>query len=503
MGIAAAIVAGGVLASRMLGLVRQIVFAWLLGAGSTGDEYFVAFLIPDLLNYLLAGAYMAITLIPILTRRFASGDDEDAWRAFWAIARPLAIGVTVLVVVAMPLVEPVLRAIEPGFTDAQVANATRLTRIVLPAQVFFILGQLLTAVQFARERFVIPTLGPLVYNLAIIAGGLIGGLGRDDPGADGFAWGALVGAILGIFVLQAWGAWRAGLRFPTGTIRRHPAVRRYFALAIPLMLGQSLVVLDEQLGRTFGSLTSDGGVSWLTFGRQTMLVPVGVIAQAAGVATYPFLARLVAEGKNREMAEAVVRALKYVVLFSLAAVAGLMALSLPVVRVLYERGSFDAADTIATAGTVVFFALGIPLWGVQQILARGFFAREQMWAPVVIGTVSTAAAVPIYWGLNRAMGVDGLALASTLSVLIYTLGLAIVWYGRTGWEHARPVAATTLRGLPVAAAAGFAAWGTAEWVLSRFSVTGFGPNLLAAAAGGIVLLVVGGAPPWARRDVRS
>ena len=91
---------------------------------------------------------------------------------------------------------------------------------------------------------------------------------------------------------------------------------------MPLMLGQSLVVLDEQLGRTFGSFTADGGVSWLTFGRQTMLVPVGVIAQAAGVAAYPFLARLAAEGKLREMAEAVSRALRYIVVLSLAAAAG-------------------------------------------------------------------------------------------------------------------------------------------------------------------------------------
>ena len=503
MGIAAAIVAGGVLLSRVLGLVRQIVFAWLLGAGATGDEYFVAFLIPDLLNYLLAGAYMAITLIPILTRRFTAGDDEDAWRAFWAITRPLAIGITVLVIVAMPFVEPILRAIEPGFTDEQVANAARLTRIVLPAQIFFILGQLLTAVQYARERFVIPTLGPLVYNLAIIAGGLLGGVGRDDPGADGFAWGALIGAILGIFVLQAWGAWRAGLRWPAGTIRRHPSVRRYFALAIPLMLGQSLVVLDEQLGRTFGSLITDGGVSWLTFGRQTMLVPVGVIAQAAGVAAYPFLARLAAEGKLRQMSEAIVRALKYVVLFSLAAAAGLMALSIPVVRVLYERGSWESADTLVTAGTVVFFALGIPLWGVQQILARAFYAREQMWAPTVIGTLATIAAVPIYWGLYEAMGVNGLALASTLSILLYTTGLAVVWYGRNGWGPARAVAITGLRGLPVAAAAGFAAWGAAEWVLSRFADPGFVPSLAALALGALVLAAVALAPPWARRDLRT
>jgi putative peptidoglycan lipid II flippase len=502
MGIAAAIVAGGVLVSRLLGLVRQVVFAWILGAGATGDEYFVAFIIPDFLNYLLAGAYMAITLIPILTRRFARGEDEDAWRAFWAITRPIAFGVTALVIIAMPLVEPILRAIEPGFTDEQVATAARLTRIVLPAQIFFVLGQLLTAVQFARERFVIPSIGPIIYNLAIIAGGLIGGLGRENPSAEGFAWGALAGAVLGTFLLQVWGAHRAGLRWPKGSITwRHPAVPRYFALAIPLMLGQSLVVLDEQLGRTFGSLVSDGGVSWLTFGRQTMLVPVGVIAQAAGVATYPFLARLVAEGRHREMAQAVGRAIRYIFVFSLAATAALATLSIPAVRALYERGSFDPIDTAATAGTVVFFALGIPMWGAQQILARGFYAREEMWAPVVIGTLSTAAALPIYWVLQRVMDVDGLALASTIAITIYTIALAIVWYRRTGWEHAKPVGRTALRATLAAALGALASWTLARVILDAGS--GFGLDAVAVVVGGVVVLAIVFGPPWVRRDLRK
>ncbi|MFH1105325.1 MAG: murein biosynthesis integral membrane protein MurJ [Actinomycetota bacterium] len=502
MGTAAAIVAGGVLVSRLLGLVRQIVFAGLLGAGATGDEYFVAFLIPDLLNYLLAGAYMAITLIPILTRRFAAGDEADARRAFWAVTRPLAIGIAVLVVVAMPLVAPILRAVEPGFTDAQVANAARLTRIVLPAQMFFILGQLFTAWQFSREKFLIPTLGPIVYNLGIIAGGLIGGVGRSNPSADGFAWGALCGAFGGIFVLQWWGAHREGLRLPGEPIRRHPAVRRYFALAIPLMLGQSLVVLDEQLGRTFGSLHNDGGVSWLTFGRQTMLVPVGVIAQAAGVAAYPFLARLVAEGKHAEMARAIGRAIRYVVVLSLAAAAALIALSVPVVRALYERGSFDATDTLVTAGTVILFALGIPMWGVQQILARGFFAREEMWTPVVAGTLATVAAVPIYWALNRALGVDGLALASSVSITLYTAALAVAWYRRTDRAELRPVARTAGLTLPFAAAGGAAGWVAATLLLDRLGAEGFLPNVIAAAAGGLLVVVVALGLPAVRRDLR-
>ncbi|MFH1330877.1 MAG: murein biosynthesis integral membrane protein MurJ [Actinomycetota bacterium] len=502
MGIAALIVAGGTLLSRVLGLLRQVIFAWLLGAGATGDAYFVAFLIPDFLSYLLAGAYMAITLIPILSRRFAAGDEEDAWRAFWAVTRILLIGSVVLLAAALPFVSPVLRAVEPGFSDAQIAEATRLTRIVLPAQVFFILGQLFTAVQFARERFVIAALGPIVYNLGIILGGIAGALGREQPTAEGFAWGVLGGSFVGIFLLQWWGARRCGLKWPTGSLRRHPAVGRYFALAIPLMLGQSLVVLDEQLGRTFGSLIKDGGVSWLTFGRQTMLVPVGVIAQAAGVAAYPFLARLVAEGKHREMTEAVSRALRYIVVLSLAAAAVLMALSVPAIRLLYERGSFDAADTVATAGTVVFFALGVPMWGLQQILARGFYAREEMWTPVIVGTLATAAAVPIYWGLRQAMGVDGLALASSIAITLYTTALAVIWYRRTGWPDGRPVAVTSLRSLPLAAAAGLAAWSAAEWVMSRFPSQGEISSLAALAVGGIIVLAVSLGPPWVRRELR-
>jgi putative peptidoglycan lipid II flippase len=502
MGMAALIVAGGTLLSRALGLVRQIVFAWLLGAGAAGDEYFVAFVIPDFLNYLVAGAYMAITLIPILTRRFAAGDEEDAWRSFWVVTRALVLGSLVLLAAALPFVPSVLRAVEPGFTDAQIAEAARLTRIVLPAQVFFILGQLFTAVQFARERFVIATLGPIVYNLGIILGGLAGGLGREQPSAEGFAWGVLAGSFVGIFLLQWWGARRCGLRWVPGSLRHHPALKRYFALAIPLMLGQSLVVLDEQLGRSFGSLTSDGGVSWLTFGRQTMQVPVAVIAQAAGLAAYPFLARLAAEGKLRELAEAVTRALRYIVVLSLAAAAALIALSVPAVRLLYERGSFAADDTLATAGTVVFFALGVPMWGLQQILARGFYAREQMWTPVIVGTLATAAAVPIYWGLNRAMGVDGLALASTLAITLYTAALAVLWFRRNGAEHARPLLVTSLRNLPLAAAAGVAAWAAADWVMGRFPIQGEISSLAALAVGGVIVLVMTLAPPWVRRELK-
>jgi putative peptidoglycan lipid II flippase len=264
-----------------------------------------------------------------------------------------------------------------------------------------------------------------------------------------------------------------------------------------------LVVLDEQFWRAFGSLHGDGGVSWLSFGRQTMLVPVGVIAQAAGVAAYPFLTRLAAEGRHRELAAAVGRAIRYVVVFSLAAAAALMALSEPLVRVLYERGSFGVSDTIATAATVVLFGIGVPMWGIQQILARGFFAREQMWPPVILGTIATIVALPVYWWLNRSMGLPGLALASSIAITVYTALLAVEWYRRTGTEELRPVMRTTLRNLPLAAVAGLLTWLTASTILSLLGSEGFWQSATAVVGGGIVAGAITLLPPPVRRDLRS
>ncbi|MDP2622501.1 MAG: lipid II flippase MurJ, partial [Actinomycetota bacterium] len=146
-------------------------------------------------------------------------------------------------------------------------------------------------------------------------------------------------------------------------------------------------------------------------------------------------------------------------------------------------------------------AIGVPMWGIQQILARGFYAREVMWAPVLIGTLATVAAVPMYWALNDALGVEGLALASSLAITLYTAGLAIVWYRRTSPKELRPVARTLAGNLPLAAAAGAAAWFISEWVLDTLGVTGFIDNLLAVAGGGAVLLAIALGPRPVRRDL--
>ncbi len=499
MGIAALVVGGGILASRLLGIVREMVFAALLGASGTTDEYVAAFRIPDYANYLLAGGFLTITFIPIFSRHLAEGDAEGGWAAFTAIVRWLAVAIVTVIAVGWLAAPWVIDALYPRFTPAQVAETVRLTRIVLPAQFAFVVGAMFVAVQYATGRFAVPSLAPVVYNLGIIAGGIGHTLvtGRPDP--EGFVWGALAGAFVGNLGLQIWGARSAGLRLVPGTPWRHPAMRTYLTIAFPLMIGQSVVAFDETFMSVFGGLVGEAAQTHLLYARRTMLVPVGLIAQAAAVAAYPFLARLHAEGRSEELFRSVDRALRWVLAASFAATGLLTALSLPVVRVLYERGNFTVADSVAVADALFFYAFAVPVWGTLQVLTRGFYAQRRMWAPVVVGTVGTVVAVPVYWWGATTFGTPGVAVASVASLALYTTVLGATWYrdprARAGLravvEVAKRAVPPTVLGAIAAAVVASAALRLAPgWTtLTNLLATVLGVGAFAATALGVGALL--------------
>jgi putative peptidoglycan lipid II flippase len=482
MGTAALVVSGSVLASRLLGLGRESLLAAMLGVSAEGDIYRDAFVIPDLLNYLLAGGFLSITLIPILARRLEAGDTNSAWADFTVIFR----WVGLLVVVStglLYLVAPSLtRLAFPKIGPESLEAVTALTRVALPAQVFFVLGSLFMAAQYAHRRFLVPALAPVVYNLGIIGGGLLGG---GSP--DGFVWGAVAGAVVGNFALQWWGAHRLGMRWNRTTEKG--ILGKYFALALPLMIGQSVAVLDEQFPRIFGQLAGDGGTSALSFARMLNMLPVGMIAQAAGVASYPFLAHLAARQSWEEMTQTTVAAARTTLVAAAGAAAVVIAVARPAVRTVYQWGVFAAADTQTVAPLLVVFAYSIPAWGLHQILARSFYARERMWSPVLIGTAGTALAIPLSIGLHQRMGLAGLALASTVVMWLYALALGLAWQRATASARFGDLLVWMGRlAIPTAAAAA-----AGRLVSNQFSMERLSGAVAAAIAGTAAVVVVYGA----------
>lgn len=449
------VIAASVLLSRLLGLARDALIATFFGTTANADLYVQAFLIPDLLNYLLAGAYLTITLVPILSRHLEAGDNEAASRSFTSVFRFMAVAIVSLTVLMVLAARPLVGLIFPEAADPE--RLVTMTRIVLPAQIFLVVGALLMAVQYTHKRFVIPATAPLVYNLGIIGGGLVG-WATGNPSPEAFLIGAVVGAAVGNFGLQWLGAKRTGTWF-IPIEKGHSTVREYLLLALPLMIGQSVAVFDEQFVRLFGQL-DEGATAALNYARRLNMVPVGVIAQAAGVAAFPFLASLHARGSSKELTETTGRAARKTLFVAAAATAGLVVLARPLVRLIYQHGVFSTADADMVTTLLIIYAFSIPAWGMHQLLSRHFYAKRKMWTPVAVGTLFTLVAIPVWLGLYNAMGVTGFALASTLVMIGYALGMLVAWGYDSGWVAVRRLAPAFFRSMlsaTVAAGLGLAA----------------------------------------------
>src|SRR5579872_6518774 len=196
---ATGIMMAAILTSRLLGLVRNAVISHQLGQKFAADVYYGAFQIPDLLFFLIAGGSLSSSFIPVFTEKITLGREREAWHVFSTVASIMFVVITAFVVSDEIFATPMTHLVNIGFPPEKVAQTVPLTRIVLPAQLCFFLGGLLMGAQYARQKFLIPALGPNIYNLGIIFGGLV--LAHWLHMA-GLCWGALIGAIVGNFVLQ-------------------------------------------------------------------------------------------------------------------------------------------------------------------------------------------------------------------------------------------------------------------------------------------------------------
>lgn len=473
LGRAAAIVSLGVLLSRILGVVREQVIAALLGVSADTDLYVLAFAIPDYLFFLLAGGFLAITLVPLLSEYHASGDREELNRSFTAVFRVVAIGSVAFLALGFLFAQPLVELLFPSLDGATVNRLVPLTRIAIGLQVFFTLGALFAAAQYAEKRFLIPSLGPLVYNVGIIVGGLVGAsMGDPDPAA--FLIGGLVGAGIGSFGLQWFGAHRLGIRLVAGVELRHPSVLKYLALAIPLMIGQSVVALDEQWPKIFGQMVGETAPGGLNFARRLNMLPVGVIAQAAGVASFPFMARLFAAGRKDEMDRTVLVSTRLALATGVLATAILIPIVTPVVRTVFQYGAFSDTDTEVVAGYLLLFALSIPFWATHQVITRAFYAQKRMWVPVAVGTAATVVTVPLLFALTDRYGANGVAAGSSIGVALYAVAITATW----------------LREATDGSAPGFLAY-TAKLIVSGAMVAGAGVLLVRFGLDGLPQPIVG------------
>ncbi len=447
---AAGLLAASVLAARLFGFLRDALFANNVGVGAAADAYFAAFLVPDILGYLLASGAASVALTPPYLKRLEREGPEAAARfasvvvgnvTFFSIAATLACWL---------YAEPLLRLQFRDFDAATHTEALRLMRIVLPAQIFFLTGGCLRGVLMAHGHFGAQAAASVVYSAAPIVGGLL------IPGADGFAWGTLVGAAIGQWAIPA-----IALRRLPGAVGRMRIsffggdFREYLWLALPLMLGVGLTTVDEWYEKWVGATLAPGAIAAISYARKLMMLPVGVVGQAVGAALLPSLTALVQRGARAEFDALLTSSLRTTLGLGVLAGGALAALSHPIVQVVFERGRFSSANSSEVAGLLFWLGWAVPGWVVQQVAVRGFYARSEMWRAMGLSSVIALAVFPLYlWG-GRTQGITGLALASVAAISLNAV-ITVVWLRvRAGSPDLAALLETLLR---TAAIVGLASW---------------------------------------------
>jgi putative peptidoglycan lipid II flippase len=421
-----------VMLSRVIGYVREAYIAYAFGAGPLTDTFVAAFTLPDWLNYIVAGGAASITFISIYTRFLAEKRDADAQKTF-----SIVITVMTVVMIAGTVVTEIFApqfvswmfgpsATHKGFSAEQINLCVHLTRILLPAQIFFYVGGVVSAVLLSHRLFLFPAFGPLLYNVCIILGGIIGG---RHFGIASLAYGALAGAVVGPFLASVIGAVRIGTGYRPSFDVTNPAFREWVKLSVPLMLGVSLVTADDWILRHYAA-SGVGDISHLNYAKRLFAVPIAVLGQATGQASLPFFARLFNEKRLQEFAATVNDSVYRVAAASFLATAWMMAAAFPLIDLVYRRGQFLVSDTQTTAIYFFWFSLSLALWSAQGLYARAFYAAGDTLTPMVAVTVITAASLPVYSLLFHRYGVVGLAFASDIGIGVNLLALALLLHFR-------------------------------------------------------------------------
>ena len=426
--IATAIMVGSVFLSRIMGLVREQVLAIYGGTHFEIDAYVTAFFIPELLNHFLAGGFLSVTFIPIYQGFMARKDARGASACFSNLLTVGSLLFAVMIPLAIYYTPEILGLMGSHIADPERRALTvRLTRIILPAQIFFYWGAFLSAVQMAHKRFFWPALAPLIYNLGIILGGLLLG---PALGVEGFAWGVLAGALAGNFILQLPGAMKTGIAYRFRFNLRDPDLIQYVRLTVPLILGLGLTFSNEVFFRFFGSFLGEGGTASLNYALRTMMMVVAVFGQASGVAFFPFISQLAVEKQYEKMTSLLNGVLTKMALYLIPLTGIMIVLASEIIAVLFQHGKFDAASTAATAPVLVMYLLGAFGFSAVMIINRSFYAMRNTLLPMLVSTGAALASLPLYWLLCRVMGGAGIALAAGIAMTAQGVLLYGIWLRR-------------------------------------------------------------------------
>ena len=416
------------IASRALGLLREIVIARQFGTTAEMDAYLAAFRLPDFLFYVVAGGALGSAFIPVFTGYLTRQDMPGAWQLASAVINWVLLILSALGGLAAIFAPWLAQTFFADFTPAQQALTAELMRWMLISTVIFGVSGVLMGILNAHQHFFLPALAPIIYNVMIILAAWFLG---PTWGVRGLTMGVVVGAA-GHLLVQIPGLVQQRMHYGPALAWRDSSLREVGRLMAPRVLGLAAVQINFVVNAVLAARLTPGSLTALNYGWIMMLLPQGIVAQSVATALFPTLATLAATGERAEMRHVFGVTLRNLLFLTLPASVGLIIWGEPIIRLVFQRGAFDATSTQAVAWALGFFAVGLVGHSVVEIVTRAFYALKNTKTPVLVAV----AAMGVNIGLSIALMSlfeqlgwpphGGLALANSIAVILEMTALLML-----------------------------------------------------------------------------
>jgi putative peptidoglycan lipid II flippase len=418
------------LASRVLGLARETIFAAYFGAGDQMDAFYVAFRIPNLVRDLFAEGAMSAAFVPAFTRHLAQRGRDSAWRLASQVLTALLLATLALVVLGIVFATPIIHAYAGAYAavPGKLELTVRLTRIVLPFLSLVAVAAVLMGVLNSLHHYFVPSLSPAMFNVAMIASVVV-----LVPAMTALGWAPVtavaVGAIaggLGQVAFQWPAARREGFRYRPALDLADPDLRQVLLLMGPGVLGVAATQVNLFVTTQIATGQGTGAASWLSYAFRLMYFPIGIFGVSIATATLPAVSRHAALADRASVRGTLSHALRLMLALNVPATAGLFVLATPIVRLLFEHGRFQPADTVATAAALRLYALGLVGYSTVRIASPVFYALGRSRIPVLVSVLSIATNLVASLALVGSLGFRALALATSLAALVNAAALLVL-----------------------------------------------------------------------------
>jgi putative peptidoglycan lipid II flippase len=458
--------------SRLLGLAREVVAAYLFGVTAAMSAFTIAFQVPNLVRALFADSALQGAFVPVFTELLEKGERKEAFRVASSLFFLICLLLGAVTALFVLFAEPLMSLFAPGFDDDPAVKelTVNLAQLMFPIVVLLALSGLVVGVLNSFEHFAVPALAPVAWNLVIIAAlvGLTPVLAEEDE-IYAYAIGILAGTVVQFLLPLRWLRGRGG-SFTLRLDWRDERVRRVLTLMLPVTIALGLINLSLLINSLFGTLVSEQAPAAIDKAFRIYQLPQGLFSISIATVLFPTLSKLAARGARDDLRATMSNGVRQIFLLLIPSAVLMAVLAEPIVRLLYERGEFDAEATELVTTALVWWSISLPFQGVSLLFSRTFFGLQQPWATTALAVVNMVVNAAVAFALYEPYGIAGIVIGTVVGTLAMTVAQG--WILRRelgGIEGGRMVGAVVrmLAASTALAAAAYLAWAGLDDALGR------------------------------------